>query len=62
MLRTFNLGIGLILVVRPRDAEGIERALRRRGEHCHRVGRIVRGGRRVVFRERPAAARSGGAA
>jgi len=50
MLRTFNLGIGLILVVRPRDAEGVERALRRRGEPCHRVGEIVRGGRRVLYR------------
>jgi phosphoribosylformylglycinamidine cyclo-ligase len=59
MLRTFNLGIGLILVARPDAAEGIERALRRRGERSHRVGEIVRGGRRVVYRERAASARAG---
>lgn len=62
MLRTFNLGIGMILVVRPEAAEGIERALRRRGEPCHRVGRIVRGRRRVVYREGPAGARARGRA
>lgn len=53
MLRTFNLGIGLILIVRPQVAEGLQRALRRRGETCHVVGAIVRGGRRVLYRERP---------
>jgi phosphoribosylformylglycinamidine cyclo-ligase len=53
MLRTFNLGIGLILVARPQVAEGLRRALRRRGEACHVVGAIVKGGRRVLYRERP---------
>ncbi len=53
MLRTFNLGIGLILVARPQVAEGLRRALRRRGEDCHVVGAIVKGGRRVLYRERP---------
>jgi phosphoribosylformylglycinamidine cyclo-ligase len=56
MLRTFNLGIGLILVTRPAAAEALLRALRRRGETCHVVGEIVRGRRRVIFRERAAAA------
>lgn len=50
MLRTFNLGIGLILVARPAAAEGLVRALRRRGEACHVVGAVVRGSRRVVYR------------
>ncbi len=52
MLRTFNMGIGLILVARPAAAEGLLRALRRRGEGCHVVGTIVRGRRRVVYRRR----------
>jgi phosphoribosylformylglycinamidine cyclo-ligase len=52
MLRTFNLGIGMILVARPPVAEGLMRALRRRGEDCHVVGAIVRGARRVLYRER----------
>jgi phosphoribosylformylglycinamidine cyclo-ligase len=52
MLRTFNLGIGMILVARPPVAEGLMRALRRRGEDSHVVGAIVRGARRVLYRER----------
>ena len=52
MLRTFNLGIGLILAARPAEAENLMRDLRRRGEECHVVGTIVRGARRVLYRER----------
>ncbi|HEY5998085.1 MAG TPA: phosphoribosylformylglycinamidine cyclo-ligase [bacterium] len=52
MLRTFNLGVGMILVVRPGAAEDVARALRRRGEACHRVGEVVRGARRVLYRGR----------
>jgi phosphoribosylformylglycinamidine cyclo-ligase len=58
MLRTFNLGIGLILIARPAAAEALVRALRRKGEACHVVGAIVRGARRVVYRERPAGPRA----
>jgi phosphoribosylformylglycinamidine cyclo-ligase len=54
LLRTFNLGIGLILVAPPPVAEGLLSALRRRGEACHVVGEIVRGNRRVLYRERAA--------
>ena len=50
MLRTFNLGIGMILVVRPAAAEAIGADLRRRGEAFHVVGRIVRGRRTVRYR------------
>jgi phosphoribosylformylglycinamidine cyclo-ligase len=51
MLRTFNMGIGMILVARPTAAEGIVAALRRRGEPCHLVGEVVPGRRRVLYRE-----------
>jgi phosphoribosylformylglycinamidine cyclo-ligase len=53
MLRTFNLGIGMILVARPPVAEGLLRALRRQGEAAHVVGSIVKGSRRVLYREAP---------
>ena len=59
MLRTFNLGIGLILVARPPVAEGLMRALRRRGEACHVVGSVVAGRRRVIYRERAASSARG---
>ena len=60
MLRTFNLGIGMILVARPSVAEDLIRALRRRGEDCHVVGSIVRGARRVLYRERAGSPARGG--
>jgi phosphoribosylformylglycinamidine cyclo-ligase len=59
MLRTFNLGIGMILVARPPVAEDLMRALRRRGEVCHVVGTVVKGGRRVLYRERAASGARG---
>jgi phosphoribosylformylglycinamidine cyclo-ligase len=62
MYRTFNMGIGMILVVRPAVAPAVLAALRRRGEECHVVGEIVRGRREVRYRgEVPAAAGKGGA-
>ncbi|HUX66963.1 MAG TPA: phosphoribosylformylglycinamidine cyclo-ligase [Terriglobales bacterium] len=50
MRRTFNLGIGMICVVAPEQAAGVERHLRRAGEDAVWLGEIVRGRRRVVFR------------
>jgi phosphoribosylformylglycinamidine cyclo-ligase len=44
MLRTFNMGIGLILVVSPADADPVLRALAETGEHGARViGEIAPG-------------------
>ncbi|MGH9479673.1 MAG: phosphoribosylformylglycinamidine cyclo-ligase [Terriglobales bacterium] len=47
MWRTFNLGIGMILVAAPRQAETVVRALARRGERAVRLGEIRRGRRGV---------------
>ncbi len=45
MFRTFNMGIGLILVVAPSDADGVVRAVADAGELSARViGEIVAGG------------------
>jgi phosphoribosylformylglycinamidine cyclo-ligase len=49
MRRTFNLGIGMIAVAAPSDADRLLRALRRRGERAVVLGEIVRGARRVAF-------------
>jgi phosphoribosylformylglycinamidine cyclo-ligase len=41
MARTFNCGIGMILIVRPGAADAVEDALSRSGETVHRIGRLV---------------------
>lgn len=46
----WNMGLGLVLVVRRDDAEGIERALTASGHRSHRVGEITAGEREVRLR------------
>ena len=41
MLRTFNLGIGFIVVTRPEDADEVKRRLEDNGEAVAQIGRIV---------------------
>lgn len=43
MLRTFNMGVGLALIVGRRDLEAVSAALERRRENFWEIGRIVRG-------------------
>ena len=43
MLKTFNSGIGMILVVAPDRAEALAALLRESGERVHRIGEIVAG-------------------
>ena len=43
MFRTFNMGVGMILVVAPGSATEIESSLRSRGETCFRMGELVAG-------------------
>ncbi|MGH9475518.1 MAG: phosphoribosylformylglycinamidine cyclo-ligase [Terriglobales bacterium] len=50
MRRTFNLGIGMIAVVRPTEAEAFLGYLRRQGEAPLRLGRLVAGSRRVQWK------------
>jgi phosphoribosylformylglycinamidine cyclo-ligase len=52
LLRTFNLGAGMILVVPPRHLKNIEAELRRRRERFYHVGGVVRakpGQPRVIY-------------
>jgi len=49
MLRTFNMGIGMILVIAENDLDAVGRVLRKRREPFWRIGRIVRGGRGVKY-------------
>jgi len=41
--RVFNMGMGMVLVAAPRDADALRRALRRRGTEARVVGEVVRG-------------------
>ncbi|MDR2174546.1 MAG: phosphoribosylformylglycinamidine cyclo-ligase [Synergistaceae bacterium] len=49
MFRTFNMGIGMILVVPETEADGVIRSLARRGEPAFRIGSIAAGDRRVTI-------------
>ncbi len=49
MLRTFNMGIGMILVVPPNKFKKVQTILERTGEKLYTIGRIVKGDRKVAF-------------
>jgi phosphoribosylformylglycinamidine cyclo-ligase len=48
MYRTFNMGIGMVVVVAPEDHHEVEHSLERRGEVSHVIGSVVPG-EGVVF-------------
>jgi phosphoribosylformylglycinamidine cyclo-ligase len=43
MRRTFNMGLGMLVVVEPSGADAVEQALAGAGERVFRVGEIVAG-------------------
>ena len=43
MLRTFNMGVGMIAVVAPEDLHDVEHSLERRGEAAFVMGTVVEG-------------------
>jgi phosphoribosylformylglycinamidine cyclo-ligase len=43
MYRTFNMGIGMVLVVSREDHHEVEHSLERRGETSFLIGSVVRG-------------------
>ena len=49
MLRTFNMGVGLIAVVPAEKVKRAKAVLNRANERHHIIGRIVRGERRVIY-------------
>lgn len=53
MLRTFNLGVGIVLIVPPRHLKRVEASLRRTRQRFYRIGRVIHrpGAPRVVYRD-----------
>ncbi|MGZ4821437.1 MAG: phosphoribosylformylglycinamidine cyclo-ligase [Terriglobales bacterium] len=49
MMRTFNMGIGMILVVPPKKFKKVQTVLERVGEKAFTMGRIVKGERKVLY-------------
>jgi phosphoribosylformylglycinamidine cyclo-ligase len=49
MYRTFNMGIGMVLVVPPSKFKKLQSLLERTGERGYTIGRIVRGKRKVIY-------------
>lgn len=51
MFNVFNMGIGLVLVVDPEQAEAAVELLHRQGESAYIIGRVTAGDQQVVFKE-----------
>ncbi len=49
MLRTFNMGVGMVALVAPADAAAFEAHLAQFGEPARVIGEVIPGARRVVY-------------
>ncbi len=49
MRRTFNMGIGMILVVSPKKFKKVQTVLDRMGEKGYTIGRVIKGERKVMY-------------
>lgn len=49
MYRTFNMGIGMVIVCAESDAQTIEQHLDAQGETCYRIGNVIAGNREVLL-------------
>ncbi|MCV5647987.1 AIR synthase-related protein, partial [Escherichia coli] len=49
MFRTFNMGIGMIVIVAPEDEPKVRAHVETCGQQCFTVGRVVSGERAVII-------------
>jgi phosphoribosylformylglycinamidine cyclo-ligase len=49
MLRTFNMGIGMVLIVPPKKFKKVQGIVERSGEKMYTIGRVVKGDRKVTY-------------
>lgn len=47
MFRTFNMGVGMVIVCAPKDADAIKSHVESAGEKCDEIGRVTKGSREV---------------
>ena len=50
MYRTFNMGIGMVIIVSPEEADHIETHLQEAGEAVYRIGHVTEGTHEVVIK------------
>ncbi len=48
MIRTFNLGVGLTIVVRPKDAAAVIKEMKKNRMDCYEIGTIANNGSQIV--------------
>jgi phosphoribosylformylglycinamidine cyclo-ligase len=49
MFRTFNLGVGMVIICAPHDQQALVSQLPE-GSHCFEIGRVIPGERNVIFK------------
>ena len=49
MFRTFNMGVGMIIICAPTDAEAIKSHIAQQGEQCYEIGRVTEGNKEVTI-------------
>src|SRR5262249_44260180 len=49
MYRTFNMGVGMVIVSSAPDAEIIKTHFRDREEECYEIGKVISGNREVII-------------
>ncbi len=49
MYRTFNMGVGMVIVASSEDAGIVRKHFRERGEGCYEIGQVVSGDREVLL-------------
>ena len=49
MYRTFNMGIGMVVICAPDDAATIKAQVESAGDACYEIGHVVKGEKRVVL-------------
>ncbi|HEV7859172.1 MAG TPA: phosphoribosylformylglycinamidine cyclo-ligase [Pyrinomonadaceae bacterium] len=50
MYRTFNMGVGMVIITAPCDAPAILAHVRERGDQCYQIGRVREGNREVLIK------------
>ena len=50
MYRTFNMGVGIVIVCAPQDADSIKSHLEQRGDPVYQIGQVTIGDKEVSIR------------